>query len=603
MSNNLRIITAKLVYSRLVRNAAVVLAALTISLFLTSASLAQEATWPIYPLDGHKFPNNEYGRGPGGYLSIFSIVLYWLVFLVWIKAVDWVNKDIVRVKMPYAIWNPVVFFPFLIGFFIFALGVPYIGFPTLLLSLVVPVGLYVFMRNKQVSPDERVLTPDHLRHVFAGKARQAGVKIDTEKKFDYQKGAPVEFTALGAADDQANQANLIRSRQSPGYMVAKEVVAEALDRGAEKVMLDYTQQAVGVKHQIDGVWHDAAPRDREGGDLMLAVLKTIANLNAAERAARQDGQFGAQYKDKNYVCQFSSQGVQTGERAVVSLGDTKVQIESLEAAGMRAKMLEQLKEVLGGSTGLTLVSSMPAGGMTTGLNLLLKALDRYMRDFYIVEDPAHAEPEVENIAHVPYDAAAGQAPADVLVSLFRKEPDVIVVPNLSDAKSIGMLCEQALEDSVVIGTIRAKDAGEALLRVLMLKVPANQFAPAVKAVLNMRLIRKLCENCRQPYAPDAALLQKLGIPAGKVQALYRPPAAPEDPKDICPQCQGIGYQGARRSSNCCSLTTSFAKRSSNNPSPTCSAKSPAPADSAACRRKASCLWRAGLHRCRSCSAY
>ena len=528
---------------RITQRAAIFTAAIIAYFALAHIAAAEDAAWPVYPLNGHKFHADETGRGPGGYLSMFSIVLYWLMFLGWVKAVDWVNRDTVQTPMSTAIWNPIVFFPFFFGLFLFGLTLPYIGFLLTLLTLVGPLAAYVFIRNKKVPPHERVFTPDHFRHVFAGKARAAGVKVDAEKKFDYQQGAPVELTAMGGENDQANQANLIKSRQSPGFVEAKEVIAQALDNRADRIMLDYSQQAVGVKHQVDGVWHDIEARDREMGDVMLAVLKTICNLNAAERKARQDGKFGADYKNHNYTCRLTSQGVQTGERVVVQLGDTAVAFDSIEEAGIRPKVLEQLKESLGGSTGMGLISSMPSGGLTTSLTLTMKSLDRYMRDFYIVEDESNREPEVENVQLVGFDAAAGQTPSDVFGPLFHKDPDVIVVPNLSDAKTVSTLCEQAIEDSLVIGTIRAKEATEALLRVLMLEVPADQFAPVVQCVLNVRLIRKLCTECRQPYAPNPEMLKKLGIPAGKVQAFYRPPPPPEDPKEICQACRGLGYHG------------------------------------------------------------
>ena len=509
----------------------------------TSAAMAQEAQWPVYPLDGHLFPEGEYGRGPGGYLSIFSIIVYWLLFLVWIKAVDWVNRDTVHMRMSAPLWNSIVFFPFLFGFFMFGLSIPYIGFFLTLATLVGPFVGYVLIRNKRADPDDRVFTPDHLRHVFSGKARKVGVKVDSEKKFDYQKGAPVEFEAMGAADDQANQANLIKSRQSPGFLVAKEVAAETLSQGADRVMLDYTQQAVAVKYQIDGVWHDGQPRDRESGDAMLAVLKTIANLNAAERRARQEGHFGAVFEGKKYAGTIASQGTQTGERVVVDFKGSSTSIESLEAAGMRPKMLEAWKASIAEPHGISLISAMPSGGMSTTLQLTLEAVDRYMRDYYIVEDPANSEPEVENVTQVPFDGAAGQTPVDVFPALYHKDPDAIVVPNLADGNTVASLCEQAIEDSRILGTIRAKEAAEALLRVLMLKVPQNKFAPVIKSVLNVRLIRKLCQECRQPYAPNPEMLKKLGIPPERVQALYQPPPPPEDPKQICQACRGVGYAG------------------------------------------------------------
>jgi type II secretory ATPase GspE/PulE/Tfp pilus assembly ATPase PilB-like protein len=348
---------------------------------------------------------------------------------------------------------------------------------------------------------------------------------------------------MGAADDQANQINLIKSRQSPGFIVVKEMLADALNFRAERLMLDYAAQGIAVKYQLDGVWHERQPRDRESGDLALAVMKTLANLNAAERVQRQDGKFGVEYQGKKYVCQLTSQGVPTGERVIVQLQNNAIAIKTIEDAGIRPKMLEQFKELLAQKSGFVLITAMPAGGLSTTLNVLLKSVDRYMRDYYIVEESSKHEAEVENVTRVPYDTDAGETLQATLVSLFRKEPNVVVMPDLADPQAVAMLCEQAVEDSMIIGTIRAKEAAEALVRVLLLKVPAKQFAPVAKAVLNVRLVRKLCESCKAAYPPSPEVLQKLGIPAGKVQAFYQPPPVPENPKEICQVCNGIGYHG------------------------------------------------------------
>ena len=104
-----------------------------------------------------------------------------------------------------------------------------------------------------------------------------------------------------------------------------------------------------------------------------------------------------------------------------------------------------------------------------------------------------------------------------------------------------MLCEQAADGTLILGSIPAKDSVEALLRVLVMKVPPALFAPVVNAGLHVRLIRKLCEDCREAYTPSPALLQKLGIPAGKIEHLYRKTQDPEAP--ICGTCDGIGYYG------------------------------------------------------------
>ena len=121
---------------------------------------------------------------------------------------------------------------------------------------------------------------------------------------------------------------------------------------------------------------------------------------------------------------------------------------------------------------------------------------------------------------------------------------MVVVRDLVNGETVGAMCEQTAADRLMIGTVRAKDAAEALLRVLVLGVPAAEFAKAVTAVGNQRLLRKLCETCKEAYAPTPQILQQLGIPEGRVQAFYRPPQPnPEEPKEPCEVCGGIGYLG------------------------------------------------------------
>jgi type II secretory ATPase GspE/PulE/Tfp pilus assembly ATPase PilB-like protein len=98
------------------------------------------------------------------------------------------------------------------------------------------------------------------------------------------------------------------------------------------------------------------------------------------------------------------------------------------------------------------------------------------------------------------------------------------------------------DDRLVITNVHAKDAPEALLRILQLKVPQREFAAVVTAVLCTRLIRKLCDACKVGYAPTPDLLKKLGIPQGKVEALYRVPK-PEEIDKPCKECGGLGFRG------------------------------------------------------------
>jgi type II secretory ATPase GspE/PulE/Tfp pilus assembly ATPase PilB-like protein len=164
-----------------------------------------------------------------------------------------------------------------------------------------------------------------------------------------------------------------------------------------------------------------------------------------------------------------------------------------------------------------------------------------VRGFVGVESTAIKELKVENVPITSFDPAAGQTPATILPKLIREHPDVFVVPDMVDAESATILCDQVEnENRMVVTSVRAKEASESLLRVMMLKVPPAKFATSVIAALNERLIRKLCPKCKEGYAPTPQVLEQLGIPAGRVEAFYRPPTQPEE---VCQECQGIGYLG------------------------------------------------------------
>ena len=141
-----------------------------------------------------------------------------------------------------------------------------------------------------------------------------------------------------------------------------------------------------------------------------------------------------------------------------------------------------------------------------------------------------------------YDAGKGQTPATIIPGLVRQYPNVYICRDLVDVESATMLMNEIADDRLIITTIPAREAAEALLRLLQMKLPQKQFASIATGVLYQRLIRKLCPDCKVAYTPPADVLKKLGIPPGKVQQLYRPPK-PEEIEKPCLTCQGIGYLG------------------------------------------------------------
>ena len=494
---------------------------------------AQSADWPVYPA-------RFFQRGPGFYLSWVKLALLWVLFFVWVATTDWVNQDAQRHRLKYTRWNAIVFFSF-IGFFVLTWVIPifWVSYPLLVIAFAVPLGLYVRRRNKVVAPHETVMTPDHLRFVIAMRFNQLGFNFSTERLSLDETGPPLQLFPQGAASEREDSANLIKARQSPGFVGVRELLADALGRGADGVLLDFTSEAVNTRYEIDGVWHSGDAQERETGDALLAVVKTLAALDPEERRARQQGAFAAEFNGDSLTCKLLAQGTKTGERAMIRLVNQRVLFNKLDELGMREKMAEQFGEILTTPQGFILISAPPRLGLTSTFDATLHSMDRFTRSFVAVEDTRREERAIENIPITAYDGAS-ETPMSVLPGLIRLYPDVLIVRELINAETVALLCQQVGQKRLILGSVQAKDTSEALLRILAMKVPPATFAPTATAVLNQRLVRKLCESCKEAYAPPEQLLKQLRIPPGKIEALYRPPTEPEK---VCPDCSGIGYVG------------------------------------------------------------
>jgi len=489
---------------------------------------------------------SDFTRGPGGYLSWWKLAIIWILLMCWTSFMEWVNKDTQKHDFQHFVWNPVVFFPFVVCLFL-ALKIPMfaIGGSLLALSWVIPAAVYIVQRNAQLPPHAKVLTPDHLWFVTATTLNKMGMKLRVEKREMHDRGPPVVFHAMGGANEQENQANVIRSRQSEGYVHAKELLADAYARRVDKVMLDDEADKVNVRYQIDGVWHETDTQEKEAGDLTISVLKLLANLKPEQRRARQEGVFRADFEGKKILTRIVTQGTKTGERVLWSLVRPVENLTSLAEAGMREKMVEQVTKILRQSDGIVLFSSLPAGGLSTAMSTAMRTTDRFMNDFVAIYEKDEDALSVENITVERYDKNSGPPPEKFLLSIFRKDPDAIIMPEIPNVETISMMCEAARGGKLVITSIRAKEAIEALLRILLLKVPPEEFAPVIRGVINLRLVRKLCESCKVAYKPAPDLLKKLGLPVGRIEAFYQPPERTEENRneEVCKQCDGIGYFG------------------------------------------------------------
>ena len=376
------------------------------------------------------------------------------------------------------------------------------------------------------------------------------MKTEQQEEPEYEFApAPVSFTAAdNAAEDTVEMIN-----NSHGYAPATNTIAEAIEKDADLTILDFTPQKVTIRFRIDGMWHPGYPLDRRNGDYMLAVFKQLAGLDYRERRKRQSGTFGTEFRREKQKFKIVSQGSKTGERVGLYLSYKRPPLEKLEDLGIRNSMVPQIVDLMkmGEDGGTFLVSALPGEGYTTCWRAALESCDRLVQDFYVIEDINSQEPEVINVSSETFDKSKGETALTPLPRLLLREPDVLAFPELTDGDLVDSLVQTANDKKLPVYLRHpGKNAIDSLLRVLALKPSRGPLLGSLTGVLCMRLVRKLCPECRIEYRPNPELLQKLGLPVGRIEKLYRPfiykpGMIDEEENEIepCGNCCGIGYKG------------------------------------------------------------
>jgi type II secretory ATPase GspE/PulE/Tfp pilus assembly ATPase PilB-like protein len=350
-------------------------------------------------------------------------------------------------------------------------------------------------------------------------------------------------------DQEEQEANLATVTASPGFPNLAVMLVDLIARRVDIALFDFTPQIVVIKYQIDGVWHDMPTMDREAGDYMLAALKQLAGTDYRERRRHQEGNFRAAWEYQKVRLRVVSQGIKIGERVGVYVERKKPPVDNLEQMGMRKGLRDELKKYVDADEGLVVVGALPGEGFTTAWRGVLGAADRFLRDYFVVEDKSRVEKEVINVQSETYDGQR-QWIGDILPGLLLREPHAIGFTELPDARSLDTMSNLVIQNHLMVVTrIFTRHAVETLPRLLALKPKVEELLEALKCIVCMRLVRRLCESCRIAFEPHPDLLQKLGIPPGRVRQLYRPfilqPGAVDEkgqPIPACPQCFGIGYR-------------------------------------------------------------
>jgi type II secretory ATPase GspE/PulE/Tfp pilus assembly ATPase PilB-like protein len=481
-------------------------------------------------------------RGPGLYLNLFKFIPVVALYLMWTWTTYWADDDMRDLNNTrFELWNSVLFFTGILGLILlFSIPVYPLGLTLLLLLYFVPLFTYVYVRNQTVPDDSKVLTPYHIGEVMNDLLAKVGVRpiFNKGESSSDRSGPPIHFVGKTQGSNKEDPERVRRAEESRSYMSAKELVYDAVLRRATDIHLEPTQEQLSVRYRIDGILHAAEPFDRPTGDAVINVFKVLAALDISEKRKPQDGSFGAKLEGRELDFRVATSGSKSGEKLVMRILDNAAGVSRLEDSGMRTKLMSEIRAIVSQPHGMFLCCGPTGSGKTTTLYACLREIDRYQKNIITVEDPI--EYHLDNITQMEINTKSGQTFAGSLRSILRQDPDVIMIGEIRDQETAMIACQAATTGHMVFSTVHSNDTITALFRLLDLGVEPFMIASALSAVLGQRLVRVLCEACKEPYKPKPEFLKKANLPADKVDVFYR---RPENPEQVCPQCGGTGYLG------------------------------------------------------------
>jgi type II secretory ATPase GspE/PulE/Tfp pilus assembly ATPase PilB-like protein len=377
------------------------------------------------------------------------------------------------------------------------------------------------------------------------KGGQQGPDSTDEQFLPIVDFAPDQGPASGDA-----AARVAAARALPGFDEARRLIVEAIAFRADRLMLETTSESTAW-FDVDGVrlkprcaeqgvpqggqWKESEPLSRDAGMAVAQVLRTLSGL--ADSSLQQEGVFGLTIDRVPCLGHFAATRSTQGERITVQFMTKNRFPVTLQDAGITESMVGRLAKLVDQDHGLLLLSSPPGQGLTTSLDLLVEASDRFLRDFVAITSRDRPGREIVNLATMPYGHKDAPTAVELLKTAMTKNVGVIVAPDVRDKDFVVELVKMAATKAMVLISIKAADASEAVARVMKCGVDPKAFGSAFRGSLSQRLVRRLCPRCRVQVEPPAAFRPGAQGPGEQVAHVFT--AA----RHGCQLCCGVGYRG------------------------------------------------------------
>jgi general secretion pathway protein E len=316
--------------------------------------------------------------------------------------------------------------------------------------------------------------------------------------------------------------------------LTEQIISDALERRASDILIDPKDEEIyTIRLRIDGVLRTVNKLKTETCKAVVNSIKAVSSMDISEKRRPQDGAFIAKKAESTASFRVASAGVLNGEKLSIRVLNQDAGRFKLSEIGLTNKQYSIAQDAINKPSGMILLCGPTGSGKTTTMYAMLNELDRFTRNVITVEDPIEAV--LPTASQIEINSKAGITFAKTLRSVLRQDPDVICVGEIRDEETAEIALRAAQTGHLVLATIHCESNAAAIVRLLDLGISPLLLSSGLGLLLSQRLLRRLCEQCKEPAQLSQNLtqgLEKKGL----------------DPTNIfhavgCKQCEGTGYYG------------------------------------------------------------
>lgn len=324
------------------------------------------------------------------------------------------------------------------------------------------------------------------------------------------------------------------ANEAPIVRFVNLILQQAIKDKASDIHFEPFSDEFRIRYRIDGSLYEMAPPPKHLAIPVISRIKVMSNLNIAERRIPQDGRIELRINKKPIDLRVSTLPTRYGESVVLRVLDRSVVNLSLDSLGMTEKTIADIRRLIAAPNGIFIVTGPTGSGKTTTLYSGLREINTIEDKLLTAEDPV--EYDIEGIIQVPVREQVGMTFAAALRAFLRQDPDRIMVGEIRDVETASMAIQASLTGHMVLSTLHTNDAAGAVTRLIDMGIEPFLISSTLNGILAQRLLRRVCLDCREEYAPDDRELKMLGLTRDEVdnRPFYRGVG--------CDKCNNSGYK-------------------------------------------------------------